>query len=130
MLPLVQATVGVDVAEEFYYFCKIYNRLPNINDIERGLQTIEVPARPDILYALTGSLVERILAISSTDTHGVNNLFAFTFKMPKEFQTIVLRDLLISSLDKNDIYIKLLKNDDFTRWLNVNQDLLGEVKYV
>jgi hypothetical protein len=85
-LPMLAGTISEGVAREFLAFMKIYEDLPEPDQIATSPETIRVPDEPSILYALTGSIANNI----TKDNAG--QLMKFVKRIPVEFQVVCLRE--------------------------------------
>lgn len=88
--PMIAGTVGEGTAVEFRSFVKTFGKLPNIDNILDGKE-VEVPDKPDVLYALSAALTARAGKI---DGKRLRNLIVFTNRLPKEFSVLTMRDIL------------------------------------
>jgi len=88
--PMIAGTVGEGTAVEFKAFAKTYGMLPDINKIMEG-EKVEVPNRPDIMYALSAALTSR--AAKAKEQH-LKNITLFTMGLSKEFAVLTMRDML------------------------------------
>ena len=87
---IIAGTIGQGTAIEFQSFAKTYGKLPDINKIMDG-EKVEVPTKPDILYALSAALTSRVE--KATDAQ-LKNIVTFTMDMSKEFSVLTMRDIL------------------------------------
>lgn len=87
-LPMLAGTLSEGVAREFIGFCKIYKTLPKMTDILRSPKTIDIPAEPSVLFALTGSISH-----NATEDN-ISDLMAFVNRLPVEFQVVTLREIV------------------------------------
>ena len=90
LLDTVCGAVGRDVAVSFLSFCKVMNRLP---DIENILATGdgEYSDEVDVLYALSTGLVSAYL--KETDEEKLENLLTYTLELKSEFAVMIVQDL-------------------------------------
>ena len=105
LLNAVSGAVGKDVAVGFLSFCKVMNRLPDINVI---LQTGEGEhsAEVDVLYALSTGLVSGVLK----DETQLDNLLRYTLEMKGEFAVMIVQDL-----QRNGVAME--HSDVFKEWV-------------
>lgn len=109
----IAPAVGDGVAAEFDAFIKVYDKLPDVDAILDGREK-RVPEKPDVLWALSTSLIYR------TEEKHFSNLFPYIAKMPKEFE--VLTVLGISA--KSDVMeIQLVKSPEWATWCKENKDI-------
>ena len=59
MFDLVAGCIGKGHAAEFVAFAQVYRRLPDVDQILRSPATAGVPNEPDVLWAVTTSVVEK-----------------------------------------------------------------------
>lgn len=88
LLPMLAGTLSEGVAREFLGFCKIYQNLPTIAQIEANPSGLTVPVEPSILYALTGSISHN----ATMENYG--QLIQFVERLPIEFQVVCLRETI------------------------------------
>jgi hypothetical protein len=88
--PLIAGSIGLGPATEFKAWSNVFHKLPNIQDIFDGKDVI-VPKEPDILYALSASLVSHSAKYANDKTR-LGNLVTYSLKMPAEFATLTVRD--------------------------------------
>lgn len=88
--PMIAGTIGEGTAVEFNAFAKTYGQLPDINKIMDG-EKVEVPNKPDIMYALSAALTSR--AAKAKDQQ-LKNITLYTMGLPKEFAVLTMRDML------------------------------------
>ena len=89
----ISACVGKDVAVEFLTWCSVYNELPNVEVIRRGV-CADYPKTQDALYALSASLTEAVLAggdgLPLTE---LDNICAYVSQFPPDFALAFFQDL-------------------------------------
>lgn len=119
---LICGLVGKGIAVEFRSWCNLYQNLPNIDDIFRG-RYVEVPKRPDVIYALISSMLT-YAKMHKDDMLAIENSINFAMKLSPEFSTILLKDYLYI---EKDYQKKLLKIPTFSRWLSSKGKLLDEL---
>ncbi len=105
LLNAVSGAVGKDVAVGFLSFCKVMNRLPDINAIletGEGEHSTEV----DVLYALSTGLVSAIL---KNETQ-LDNLLRYSLEMKGEFAVMIVQDL-----QRNGVVME--HSDVFKEWV-------------
>jgi hypothetical protein len=87
--PIIYGTVGYAAAIEFISFIKVYETLPNIDEILEGTCEV-VPNEPSALYALCSAVIEKY-----TDCNQAVNIFAYSKKLPVEFAVMLIKDLIV-----------------------------------
>ena len=106
LLNAVSGAVGKDVAVGFLSFCKVMNRLPDINTI---LQTGEGEhsAEVDVLYALSTGLVSGVLK----DETQLDNLLKYSLDMKGEFAVMIVQDLQRNgvAMEHSDVFKEWVK---------------------
>lgn len=107
LLETVGGAVGKDVAVSFLAFCKVMNRLPDINTIlESG--SGEYSDEVDVLYALSTGLVSAYL--KEKDDVKLQNLLRYTLGLKSEFAVMTVQDL-----QRNGVSMEHL--DVFGEWV-------------
>jgi len=84
-LILYSGAVSEGIAREFITFCKIYDSLPKMSQIEASPETVAIPEEPSVLYAITGSIAENM------QNSNIGQLMKYIMRMPVEFQVITLK---------------------------------------
>lgn len=107
---LMAGAIGLGTAVEFRGFTKIYSKLPDIEKIFKG-EDVDVPQSPDILYAVSGAIVSRV--IKSSKPKELNNALNYIEKMPVEYGVLIVKDML----KIKGLYQKLNKLENFDKWL-------------
>lgn len=87
--PIIYGTVGYAAAIEFISFIKVYETLPNIDEILEGTCEV-VPNEPSALYALCSAVIEKY-----KDCNQAVNIFAYSKKLPVEFAVMLIKDLIV-----------------------------------
>lgn len=82
----VVGEVGEGVGNEFVGFKRIWDQLPDLNEIEKHPEKASVPKDPATLYAVTGALARRV-----TDKN-FEKLAAYFDRLPKEFNVMAVKD--------------------------------------
>lgn len=107
----VAGDVGEGAAAPFTSFCKLYDSLPNPDEIMLHPSKAEVPTKMDVLYALTGALAHRI------NRDNFDRAMEFINRMPPEFNVMCVSDAMKLSPE-----IKMTKA--FTKWASANSNVL------
>lgn len=116
----IAGSLGVGTATEFKAFCKLYKNLPNVKDILEGKE-VEVPQSPDVLYALSSKIVSEAVKLVEVAPNGLvkkikekelTNLSAYINKMPVEYATVTISDML----RVKGMGTALLKIPEFKDW--------------
>lgn len=85
---LLAGTVSEGVAREFMGFCRIYQDLPQIDQICKDPENTPLSSDPATMYAVCGTIG------AHAHKDNVNALMRYVLRMPLEFQIITLRDLV------------------------------------
>lgn len=101
---LLAGTISEGVAREFITFCRIYDSLPKMTEIEATPDKVVVPQEPSVLYAICGSLANHMHQDSAT------NLMQYIKRLPEEFQIITVKE----TVRRNS---KLLAHSAVQDWL-------------
>lgn len=103
----IAGTVGEGAAREFRGFTDIYDNLPKFTEILAKPDSIAIPTKPDVLYALTG------LIAFNVKKQVIQQVMVFVKRLPLEFQIITW----ISALryDRN-----LLDSPELKQWVKDN----------
>ena len=120
MYDLISGVVGAGVAIEFRTWSKIYNSLPDINDIFDGKMP-GIPKNPDALYALVSAMTAH--ARDNRDNmNKIANSIAYAAHMPPDFSAILMQDYMY--LEEN-YKIKLMGIPEFSRWMSSRGSLMN-----
>lgn len=88
-IPLIEGTIGKGTANEFYGFLGLMGTLPSFKkEIMINPETAKIPMEPSSRYALTGMLSKEV---NSTN---VDQVMPYILRLPIEFQTIILINLM------------------------------------
>jgi len=104
--PVLVGTLGTGVANEFMTFCKIFDKLPKIEDIlndPKGFKYDE--NEPSVNFALSG-----IIAANVNDKT-LGSLMDVLNRMPKEFQVLTMQDMMRRR-------IELRERSEIQKWGN------------
>ena len=118
--PLIGGLVGLGVAYEFKTWSKLYDELPNIEDIFNG-KSVTVPKATDELYALASSIVAYARE-HRNDMNKIRNSIVFATRLPVDFSVIILKDYMYLEDGYKE---KLLRIPEFTRWVAEKGRLLN-----
>ena len=120
MYSLISGIVGTGVAVEFRTWTKIYQNLPDIEDIFAG-KNPPLPSNTDALYALTSSMVS--YARSHKDDMGkIANSIRYGNLMPPDFSMVLMKDYMY--LEKN-YKEKLMVIPEFMKWLQTKGSMMN-----
>ena len=111
----VQGLVGPGAAAEYCGFLKIFESLPDLDEILKHPDTVEMPTQVDVLFAITAKI------ITLATPKNFPKLYKFVQRMPVEFQVKLFRELCLSKTGK-----ALVKTKEFTDFaMKNNKVLLG-----
>lgn len=91
----VSACVGEEAAASFVGFLQVFRQLPNLKDFLDHPATVDVPERPDILFAVVAKLA------SVCTPKNFDKLYKFFERLPTEFCIMAVTDI-VTRLDKAD----------------------------
>ena len=117
---LVAGIVGCGAALEFRTWSKVYNELPDIEEIFDGKQP-KVPTRTDAMYALCASMTAYARE-HKNDIHRIANSIRYAQRLSPDFSTVLLKDYMYI---EKDYRRKLLNIPEFSVWLNSKGKLLN-----
>lgn len=106
-VPLMVGTISDGVTAEFRSFLAYYQQLPLMSDIIAHPETTPVPGMPGVLYALDGSIADRI------DKDNIEALLKYIDRMPEEHRVILFR----ITLRRNKT---IRSNPHFLKWATDN----------
>jgi hypothetical protein len=110
---LLTGTVGQGAAVEFDAFLKVYEKLPDFDDILKNPKEAKVPKNdPAVMYAITAGLALHV----SEKT--MKNALVYLARLPKEFEVFAVRMALKSKGT-------LAYAQDVITWVNKNKDVLA-----
>lgn len=112
---VISGAVGKDSSDEFMNFCKVIDKLPNIQEILEAINT-EVPTNNSVLYALCTGIVYALKENSSIEK--VTNILNYSLNLPNEFSVMLIRDL-----QKEGVEIE--SSVSWKSWVNANKFLIG-----
>lgn len=108
--PYLAGAAGPIAASEFLSFVRIWQDLPNIDDVLAKPDTFKVPTKPDVMYALAGALSSKACKKNAVA------FFKASARLGKDFSVLAVRDAL--RRDKS-----LLDVPQFTDWVVEHQDI-------
>ncbi|MBD3842105.1 MAG: hypothetical protein IE909_09515 [Campylobacterales bacterium] len=93
---VVAGAVGKDVASEFVNYCKVMDKLPDLNDILDG-NSVQIPTKNSALYAMCIGIV---YALKENFTmKKLSNVLMFSLQLEGEYTIMLIRDLQKASID-------------------------------
>lgn len=106
--PLIAGMIGVGPATDFIAYCRLFEELPDINKIFSG-EYKDVPTKTDIVYALSGALINN--AAKETETDRINNMMNYLDRMPREIAFLVVSDCFLNK----DLRLKIIKTEAWSK---------------
>jgi len=120
MYSMIAGLVGTGMAVEFQTWSRVYQRLPNIEDIFDGKEA-DIPTSPDALYALISSMTVYARE-HKDDLLRVSNSIAYALRLPPDFSVVLMQDYMAIDRQYRDT---LLTIPDFARWLSKRGSMLN-----
>lgn len=117
---LIAGLVGLGQAAELRTWSKVYKDLPKIEDIFAG-KVLEVPRKPDSLYALTAAMTSFAREHRDNMTM-IRNSITYASQFPADFSVVLMKDYM--SIEK-DYVRKLMSIPEFAKWMNLKGSLLN-----
>ena len=112
---VIGGAVGIESSDEFMNFCKVVDKLPNIEEIINA-KSNEVPQNNSVLYALCTGIVYSLKQNSSVEN--VTNILNYSLFLPNEFSVMLIRDLQKEGID-------IESSKSWKSWVNTNKFLIG-----
>ena len=112
---VIGGAVGIESSDEFMNFCKVVDKLPNIEEIINA-KSNEVPQNNSVLYALCTGIVYSLKQNSSVEN--VTNILNYSLSLPNEFSVMLIRDLQKEGIDVES-------SRSWKSWVNANKFLIG-----
>lgn len=108
--PMLTGILSEGVALEFVSYCQVYHSLPDLAKIATSPETVEVPSEPSILFAITGSLANKM------NLDNAAQYMKYINRLPAEFRVVTLREAIRRTP-------KLISNPAIQQWaLNTGQE--------
>ena len=117
---LIAGLVGNGIAHEFRTWCKIYNSLPDMEDIFSG-KTINVPTTADAMYALISAMTAYARECKD-DILKITNSIKYAERMPPDFSAVLMQDYMC--FDDNYKQV-LMKIPEFVKWLQTKGKIIN-----
>lgn len=117
---LIAGVIGTGLAIEIRTWAKVYDDLPNIEDIFNGRQA-KVPTGTDAMYALCAAMTA-YARDHKDDTRRIANSVRYAAHMPPDFSTVLFKDYMYI---EPDYKAKLLRIPEFSNWLSTKGRLLN-----
>jgi len=125
VMPLISGLVGGGIAMEFAHWCKIYHKLPNIEDIFAGRPTGSIPTQPDQLFALCSAMIAYAREHKKEYTLIGNSIY-YAQAFPADFTFLLLRSYM--SIEKGYLE-KLKKVPEFMDFVQKKGAILNGATY-
>lgn len=122
MFPLISGVVGSGVAIEFRTWTRVYDDLPEVEDIFDG-KNPPLPTGTDAMYALASAMTAYARAHKAEMSRLANSI-AYADRMPPDFSAMLMKDYMY--IEKN-FREKLLQIPAFSRWLSTKGRLINGV---
>ena len=122
MFPLISGVVGSGVAIEFRTWTRVYDDLPEVEDIFDG-KNPPLPTGTDAMYALASAMTA-YARVHKTEMSRLANSIAYADRMPPDFSAMLMKDYMY--IEKN-FREKLLQIPAFSRWLSTKGRLINGV---
>ena len=111
---MLSGILSEGVALEFVSYCQVYHSLPDLSKIATSPETVEVPVEPSILFAITGSIANKM------NLENAEQYMKYVNRLPAEFRVVTLREAVRRTP-------KLLSNKAIQQWaLNTGQEFFKE----
>lgn len=120
MYPMIAGLVGCGIAVEFRTWAKVWNELPQIEDIFDG-RSPRLPSGSDAMYALTAAMVAYARE-HRNEMSRIANSIRYADRMPPDFSTVLLKDYMYLEKGYKE---RLLTIPEFAKWLRTKGRLLN-----
>lgn len=117
---LIAGVIGTGLAIEFRTWAKVYDELPELEDIFDGKQP-PLPTGTDAMYALCSAMTA-FAREHKDDLRRIANSVKYADRMPPDFSTVLLKDYMYI---EPDYRTKLLRIPEFSAWLSTKGRLLN-----
>jgi hypothetical protein len=101
--------VGADHAADFVSFIRVYDDLPNIEEIAAQPNNAHVPTEMSAVYATVG------MCAAEADLGNFANIMTYAARLPKEYEVMTI-------LDSTKQKPALCKTATYNKWFVANQD--------
>lgn len=82
----VAGSVGEGAAAEFTGFIKVFNDLPDFDEILKKPETAEIPSKPDVMYAV----VAKLMTVATKKNF--SKVYAYLDRLPPDFLVMAMKD--------------------------------------
>ncbi len=118
--PLISGCIGGGTATEFCSWCRVFDKLPRIEDVFSGKYT-EIPRETDVLYALISSMTSYV-SEHRDNVRAIETSIQYGMRLPADFSVVLLKNYM--AIDE-DFKRYLMSIPSFTKWLNSKGKLLN-----
>jgi len=108
---LLKGAVGESAALECLGFLRMYERMPDVEQVLADPGGVPIPEEPAVIYALCESLARRASELTMT------SLAVLAARLPVEFGVLLMRDAAMTDPD-------IVETDAFQVWACANSDVL------
>lgn len=106
----IKGAAGEGFAVEFRAFAKIWNELPDIDNLIMNPTSVDIPTDPAVRYAMCGAITER------ATKENFDRIMQIADRLPGEFQAMVIKD----SAHRNP---KVCTTRAYTDWIREHEHL-------
>ena len=118
--PMIAGCVGLGAALEFEGWCRVYQTLPDIDEIFDG-RGGDCPRQPDVMCALISSLTSRILEDPDRITdRNLGNICQYLRGLPVDFAAKFYRDIMTEESMKT----RLMTVPAYREWMKRNRKFM------
>jgi hypothetical protein len=108
---MISGAAGSEFATEFLAFLRIYERVPDVEQILADPATADVPAEPSILYALSGALGAR------ADVDNFGDIVVYANRLSPEFSVLLVRECALRNSE-------IMETEAFERWAEEHREVI------
>ncbi len=120
---LISGIIGMGTAMEFSSWARVYNKLPDIEDIFNG-RNAAVPKSPDALYALISGMAKYAYEHRG-ELSRIANSIRYASRLPPDFSAILLKDYIFLEEGYKE---RLLTIPEFVSWAESHGKLLSSIR--
>ena len=106
MVEAIASKIGAGAAAAFVGFCKVYDHVPDIDELIANPKDASVPDQPDVLYAVCASLASK----ANNENLGAILQYCSRFEQ-QEFTAMIMRDV------RARVGSELKRNKDYREWI-------------
>lgn len=112
--PMISGCIGGGTATEFCSWCRVFSKLPKMDDIFTGRYT-SVPKETDVLYALISSMTSYARE-HKRDVRLLEYSVNYAMTLPADFSVVLLKNYMAIEPDYKEFLMKSVPS--FPRWLS------------